>query len=204
MNPEEEATWRGIQQKNGPVFEDYYKAHYRFFFLASCKYLKDPQLAQEVVNDVFIRLWNESADLAIQHSLKFYIYRAVVNRSLNQLDKDKKEQQRRKELAQTLTEAIEWKEMENNELKLRLYQTIDRLPEQCRLVFHLSRFQGLKQQEIADRLGISIKTVKNHITRALKDLNKVFADYNHLPFWIMALNHFILSTTGTTESFFCH
>jgi RNA polymerase sigma-70 factor (ECF subfamily) len=68
--------------------------------------------------------------------------------------------------------------MEDNELKLRLYEAIDQLPEQCQKVFRMSRFEGLKQQEIADRLGISIKTVKNHITHALQVLHKVLAEWN--------------------------
>jgi RNA polymerase sigma-70 factor (ECF subfamily) len=71
--------------------------------------------------------------------------------------------------------------MEENELKISLYKAIDQLPEQCQKVFRMSRFEELKQQEIADRLGISIKTVKNHITHALKQLNKVLGDWNSLP-----------------------
>lgn len=63
--------------------------------------------------------------------------------------------------------------MEENELKAALYKAINQLPDQCRRVFCLSRFEQLKQQEIADQLGISIKTVKNHITYALKQLHKV-------------------------------
>jgi RNA polymerase sigma-70 factor (ECF subfamily) len=76
------------------------------------------------------------------------------------------------------------REMEDNELKVRLYKAIDELPEQCRKVFMMSRFDGLKQQEIANLLGISIKTVKNHITHALKLLHKALEDWNSLPLWI--------------------
>ena len=187
MSPEEEQIWRGIQQKDGQVFENYYKAHYRFFFLASCKYLKDAGRAQEIVNDVFIKLWEDAAAIHIQTSLKFYIHRAVVNRSLNEVDKERRDRQRQQEMGHSLKESAEWKEMEDNELKIRLFQAIDQLPEQCKKVFNMSRFEGLKQQEIADRLGISIKTVKNHITRALKDLNQVVGDWNALPVWMVII-----------------
>lgn len=191
MSPEEEKIWRSIQLKDEQVFENYYKDHYRFFLLASCKYLKDPGMAQEVVNDVFMKLWEDANAISIQTSLKFYIHRAVINRSLNELDRDKKDRQRQKALNQGLREGYEMREMEENELKIRLYQAIDQLPDQCRRVFGMSRFEELKQQEIANRLGISIKTVKNHITHALKDLNKVLDDWNALPLWIIMIKYFL-------------
>ncbi len=194
MSPEEEQIWQAIRQRDEQIFEAYYKANYRLFFLASCKYLRDPEAAEEIVNDVFIRIWEDALTLDIQASLKFYLYRAVVNQSLNALDKRKRERLRHEELREDLRAAEEWEEMEDNELKLKFYKAIDELPDQCRKVFKLSRFEGLKQQEIADRLGISIKTVKNHITRAMKDLHKVLFDYKHLPLWLMAVNYF----------FWCH
>ena len=83
--------------------------------------------------------------------------------------------------------------MEEQELRLRLYRAIDQLPDQCRKVFMMSRFEQLKQQEIADQLNISIKTVKNHITRALKDLYEVLGDWNSLPVWmgVIILKYFL-------------
>jgi RNA polymerase sigma-70 factor (family 1) len=178
MSPEEEQTWRSIQAKDEQVFERYYKEHYKFFYLAACRYLGDSGPAQEAVNDVFMRLWQDADKLAIQSSLRSYIYRAVVNRCLNELNKNKRDREQHREVVRRIDDAVEWKEMEDNELKLRLYEAIDQLPEQCQKVFRMSRFEGLKQQEIADRLGISIKTVKNHITHALQVLHKVLAEWN--------------------------
>jgi len=184
MNPTEEHIWRAIQQRDEQAFEKYYKEQYKFFFLAACNYLRDPGLAQEIVNDVFIKLWEDAETISIQSSLRSYIYRAIVNRSLNELDKHKREREHQSELTRRPEQTLESREMEDNELKVRLYGAIDQLPEQCRKVFMMSRFEGLKQQEIADRLNISIKTVKNHITRALKELHEVLGDWNSLPVWI--------------------
>jgi RNA polymerase sigma-70 factor (family 1) len=184
MNPDEEKTWRSIQQKDGQAFENYYKEHYKLFFLAACTYLRDTGQAEEIVNDVFVRLWEIADTVRIETSLKSYIYRAVVNRSLNELDKNKRERQNQKELSRRPEDTFELKGMEDSELKISLYKAIDQLPEQCQKVFRMSRFEELKQQEIADRLGISIKTVKNHITHALKQLNKVLGDWKSLPLWI--------------------
>jgi RNA polymerase sigma-70 factor (ECF subfamily) len=187
MNPEEEYIWRSIQQKNGRAFEKYYKEHYKGFFLVAVNYLKDPGRAEEVVNDVFLRLWQSPDTLQIESSLKSYIYRAVINRSLNELSKNKRDLRHQKELTHRPEETVEIKGIEDNELKISLYKAIDQLPDQCRKVFQMSRFEELKQQEIADRLGISIKTVKNHITHALKQLNKTLGEWHSLPLWILFL-----------------
>lgn len=178
MTPDEEKTWRSIQAKDRQTFESYYKEHYKFFYLAACQYLGDSGAAQEAVNDIFVRLWQDADKIAIQSSLRSYLYRSVVNRCLNELDKSKRDRRQQQEAVRRMDTAVEWKEMEDNELKLRLFQAIDQLPEQCRKVFRMSRFEELKQQDIADRLGISIKTVKNHITHALQQLHKVLAEWN--------------------------
>ena|SRR5579859_1485952 len=187
MNPDEEITWRDIQQKDGQAFENYYKEHYTYFFLGACNYMKDTGLAQEIVNDVFITIWENAEKINIGSSLKAYIYRSVINRSLNALNKNKRDRQNQKELSHLPEQTMELREMEENELKIRLYRAIDELPEQCRKVFRMSRFEELKQQEIADQLGISIKTVKNHITHALKQLTIALGDWGSIPVWALAV-----------------
>ena len=180
MNPQEETTWEGIRRKDGQVFERYYKEQFKTFFLAAYTYVKDTGLAEEIVNDVFMRIWEGAGMIVIETSLKSYIYRAVVNRSLNELEKKRRTGWQPLDAGRGEENGFEERVMEDNELKVRLFRAIDDLPEQCQRVFKMSRFEALKQQEIADRLGISIKTVKNHITYALKRLGKVLADWNSL------------------------
>jgi len=172
MDPKEETIWKGIQQKDAGIFERYYKEHYKSFFLMACKYLKDSNQAAEIVNDVFMKIWMDGPSIKIESSLKSYLYKAIINRSINVLNKNKREHMRL-ELKDVPDEGYEIRQIEENELMVKLYAAIDSLPEKCRQVFELSRFEELKQQEIADRLGISIKTVKNHITIALKQLHQV-------------------------------
>jgi RNA polymerase sigma-70 factor (family 1) len=192
MNADEEKIWRSIQKKDEQAFEQYYKEHYKIFYLAAIGYLKDAPLAEEIVNDIFLKLWEAATTVQIESSLKAYIYRAVINRSLNELDRTKRDRQHRKELSHRPQDTPDVRAMEDNELKITLYRAIDELPEHCRKVFMMSRFEGLKQQEIADKLGISIKTVKNHITNALKQLNKVLADWHSLPLWIFMSREWML------------
>jgi RNA polymerase sigma-70 factor (ECF subfamily) len=74
----------------------------------------------------------------------------------------------------------------SNELETRIRNAIEKLPEQCRLVFKLSRFEELKYTEIADQLNISVKTVENHMGKALKIMREQLKDY--LPFIIMLMD----------------
>jgi RNA polymerase sigma-70 factor (ECF subfamily) len=171
MELKEETIWRKIQQHDIATFENYYKEHYKSFFLIACKYLKNQAQAEEIVDDVFLKIWEDGATINIETSLKSYIYKAIINRSINTFNKNKRELSHQTELKDFPDEGYELKQIEENELKIKLFAAIDRLPDQCRKVFEMSRFEELKQQEIADKLGISIKTVKNHITIALKQLS---------------------------------
>ena len=143
MNTSEELVWQQIQQKNIKAFESYYKEHYKAFFLASYNYVKSPTVAQEIVNDVFLKIWEDAGKISIESSLKSYIYRAIINRSINALNKQKRESQNQKELAHLQTESYELRQMETNELKAQLYKAIEGLPEQCKKVFQMSRMDDL-------------------------------------------------------------
>jgi RNA polymerase sigma-70 factor (family 1) len=172
MAPEEEIIWKKIQNKDNKAFESYYKMHYKTFFLMAFRYLKNTEVAEELVNDVFLKIWEDGDKINIDSSLKSYIYRAIINRSLNEIQKNKKDSTMMMDLYYSQDESYELTQIEENELKIKLYDAIELLPDQCKKVFRLSRFEELKQQEIADKMGISIKTVKNHITHALKTLSK--------------------------------
>lgn len=180
MDLKEETIWKKIQEKDQGIFERYYKEHFKSFFVMAYKYVKDQSQAEEIVNDVFLKLWEDGTSINIESSLKAYIYRAIINRSINVFQKNKREMSHQSDINVFPDEGYELRQIEENELKIRLYAAIDQLPEQCRKVFEMSRFDELKQQEIADKLGISIKTVKNHITIALKQLSKSLENY-----WIL-------------------
>lgn len=187
MDLNETAIWNEIQQKNLGAFESYYKMHFKSFLLMARKYLKDSSQAEEIVNDIFLKIWEDNEKLKIETSLKSYIYRAIINRCINALHKNKRESAMALDLDLIPDIGYELQQIEENELRVKLYAAIEQLPEQCRKVFEMSRFEELKQQQIADKLGISIKTVKNHITIALKQLNKSVSGYLLLLFLILEI-----------------
>lgn len=176
MLEEEAIILDKIRRRDEKAFERLYKEYHEDFFLVACQYLHDPSVAREAVNDVFMTLWARAESLHIEISLKRYLHRAVINHCINILHKRKREAVRREELPEMPSVVEQDNTLEENELNLQLYRAINELPEQCRKVFKLSRFESKKKREIADQMGLSVKTVKNHINHALKRLHRVLVE----------------------------
>ena len=131
-------------------------------------------------------------NLTIETSLKSYLYRMIRNSCLNVIKHEKVKQQHvAHELAvmEVLHESVS-QNVQANELEIKIAEAMKTLPEQCRLVFQLSRFEELKYQEIADQLQISIKTVENHMGKALKLMRVQLKDY--LPLFLIFMKDWIL------------
>ena len=186
-----------IALKDSSVFDQLYRSQYRKLFLLSFKYTRNHQVAEEVVHDVFIKIWNRSTALNITQSLNAYLARATVNKSLNVLKKEGRQRKHEEEFdtgqfIAAIAEGVS-EEAENAELRLILLeQAIAKLPNQCRNILLMSKFQKLKQQQIADELNISIKTVKNHLTYAYKKLK----DGLGLKLLLIALVFFYIGLLG--------
>jgi RNA polymerase sigma-70 factor (ECF subfamily) len=168
-----------IRQGNERVFEVVFRKHYQ----ALCNYgfglLKDMDDAEEIVQGIFMKFWEQREEIEITVSLKSYLYRAVHNTCLNRIKHLKIQDTYRQHVGDflELNHDSATDELYKNELEQRIAVAIDKLPEQCRLIFRMSRFEELKYQEIADQLQLSIKTVENQIGKALKILRTELADY---------------------------
>lgn len=133
--------------------------------------VKDENTAKDIVQQVFIKLWNSKEKLTIKGSTKAYLYRMVINTSLNHIEKEKKYTR----LEQSYLKDEEYKTDEQSfkdEREKKVRYAIAELPKKCQTVFLLSRFENLTNKEIANHLGISVKTVEKHITVAFKALRK--------------------------------
>ncbi|RQO72336.1 RNA polymerase sigma-70 factor [Pedobacter sp. KBW06] len=168
-----------ISKKDKKVFEAFYKKYYKQLFSTAYQYVGQSEAAEEIVHDLFITIWNKADQLNIQYSMKSYLFRAIVNSSLNFIKKEKMNTlkqlawQASHEEQESFTEDGEAAENEETLLK-SLEEALVLLPDKCKQVMYLSRFGKLKQQEIADQMGISLKTVKNHLTYGFQKLR------NHL------------------------
>jgi RNA polymerase sigma factor, sigma-70 family/RNA polymerase sigma-70 factor, Bacteroides expansion family 1 len=171
-------------------FESLFNDHYSRLCAYAYNFLKEQEASEEIVQEAFFKLWIKRKDIVIESSMESYLYRAVRNASLN-LIKHINIREKYKEYNQ---EEIEYDEQIDrdpanaSELELKIRASIDLLPEQRKKIFILSRYEQLKYREIAEHLGISVKTVENQMGKALKFLREELADY--LPLIVLFFNHF--------------
>lgn len=150
-------------------FSEYFHAYYRPLCLHALHYLNNAEEAEDVVQETFANLWEKLRDVEIQ-SLKSYLYAAVRNNCLTKIRDAKPTIPFDPNYADdrmTLEEQQERSEMES-----RIWKMIDELPERRREVFLMAKRDGLRYAEIAERTGLSIKTVENHVARAMQSLRK--------------------------------
>ena len=136
--------------------------------------LQDRESAKEVVQDMFVKFWEKRHDLEINQSAKAYFYRSVYNRCMNVI---KHEGVKRNYQAQADKTDGDNGDMLSWELQEQLDAGLEKLPERCRAVFIKAKLEGLKYAEIAEELGISVKTVENQMGKALKILRVHLKDY---------------------------
>jgi len=137
------------------------------------RYVKDIHISENIVQDVFLKVWSNRSKLDSTLSIKAYLYKAVRNRSLKHLKHLKIENRDSGKLMSLYTKVRtpedEW---HNIELNRAIHQTINKLPTKCRIIFCMNRFDYLTYAEIAEIQNISVKTVETHMGRALKFLRK--------------------------------
>lgn len=176
---EEEAIKARLRAGDEAALEEVFHAYYANLCRTVYRVLPDAAMAEDLVQEVFYELWRKRANLEVKHGLGAYLRRAAVNKTLNYI-RDQKlaltdEAALPPDLASSQPGAAQ--QLETNELRERMHAAIDALPERCRLVFVLSRFEEYSNQEIADRLGIRVKTVENQMTKALRLLRSAIEPY---------------------------
>lgn len=156
-------------------FENLFRSQHAKLLLSAYRILNDKARAEDVVQDVFLKLWQKREEISVTENLPAYLSRAVTNHAINIY-----KQQYRKliEHADEHAEQIDTphSEADNSLLTAELSQKIDlaisTMPDSSRGVFMLSRFEDMSYKEISERLEISIKTVEKHMTNALKHLRR--------------------------------
>jgi RNA polymerase sigma-70 factor (ECF subfamily) len=180
-----------LQAGDITAFEMIFKNFYQPLCNYAYSFVQDRDEAEEIVQTTFLSVWEKRDNLTIHTGVKPYLYAMVRNASLNVLKHEKiKQQHATVELAvaERSTESVTRTVMAS-ELEERIFKALNKLPEQCRLVFKLSRFEELKYAEIAQQLNISVKTVENQMGKALKIMREQLKDY--LPLLIVLMNGFL-------------
>ena len=157
-------------------FEMAYKQYFSMLIGFAFQYVEDGDVAEDVVQEVFSNIWNQSDKLEIQTNLKSYLFGAVRNACLNHLRHQKVVETHAKETAHGEHQNQE-EFLEMDELREKIDQALEQLPDKRREIFELSRFEGKKYHEIAEELDISVKTVETQMSRALKVMREVLGSY---------------------------
>lgn len=158
-----------IKNSNEQAFELLFRLYFQPLQTFAAKIVDDGAIAEGIVQEVFIQLWEHRRRLE-NTAPKAYLYRMTKNRALNHIRHIQVKSRYAEEVQHTIKEWEDDEEMLHEDVMVKIYNSIDKLPSQCRNVFIMSRMNGIKQKEIAEELGISIKTVKNHVGKALKIL----------------------------------
>lgn len=179
-------------------------AAYRFLFkeyyVALCvyalRYTREKTAAEEVVHETIVKIWERKEKIEITDTVVGYLYKAVQNNALNYLKRQQIKHKYSEEFSKRLREAEDFFTISQEtghsvllakELESKITEAIESLPDQCREIFKLSRFYGLKNQEIANKKGVTINTVQKQISIALEKLRKSLAPYLPVIFPIVGI-----------------
>lgn len=171
MNNSDNEIIKGLKADDKKALTLLYNNYWKVLYISSYNLLKDKEVCEEIIQDVFIDIWNKRKEIEIKISLKSYLYACVRYKVFSQFRTKKI---MRVELFEELDKRLQYTTPETKmmlkELKQHVKLIVESLPEKCKRVYKLSRNEQLSHKEIADQLGISIKTVENHITNALRVL----------------------------------
>ncbi len=161
------------------AYEILFRQYYQMLCNYSLRFVNDPDVAEEIVQDLFYTLWEKRMDIQISTSIKSYLFSAVHNRCLKFIEHRNVEQRYRSYYLQHESEidSEPYDSANVSEMQQIIHQTLDSLPERCGRIFRLNRFEGLKYHEIAEKLSISVKTVEANMGRALKLLRKNLKEF---------------------------
>lgn len=170
-----------LKLKNGDelAFKALFGKYYSPMCLFARQFLNDFELAEETVQDIFVRIWEKRAALSIETSVKHYFFRSVRNQCLNRIQHEKIKLRYARQVSETAQQETDPEHyFIEIDLLRRIEKSIDSLPPKRREIFRLSREQGMKYKEIAETLNISVKTVEAQMGLALKFLREELKDFD--------------------------
>lgn len=178
--------------------EETYIFLFREYYVSLCsysrRYVGRKDIAEEIVSDTFLKIWENRAALQINTSVKAYLFQAVCNNSLNYLRKLKKQEILTDYFLETSSENIGFattsEEIEEQSLTMesineKIEEAVSQLPAQQQKAFRLKRFEGKKTKEVAEIMDLSVKTIEMHLSKATLNLRKTLKDY--LPSFLLFL-----------------
>lgn len=179
LNADSQFLINRLKKGDESAYELLFKEFYRVLTVYANKYVKDMEMAKEIVQDLFVHLYEKRQDLDIKSSLKSYLFRSAHNRCINYINAQKIRKQHAEYVYKTaeIKEDIIEQEMNKSELEEALFEAINQLPPKCQSIFKMNRFKGMSNIEIAQQLKLSKRTVETQISKALRILRVKIEPY---------------------------
>ena len=190
MKTSEQEIIKGLKKGDENTYVYLFDKYYISLCAYSQKYVGRKDVAEEIVSEILLNLWENHKALKINVSIKSYLFKSVVNNSLYYLRKLEKENKIKEYFSDTdvsnigfsfSPEEISEKSSIKNNISEKIEEAVSRLPEQQQKAFKLKRFEGKKNKEIAEIMGLSIKTVEMHLAKSMlklrEDLKKSLPDF---------------------------
>lgn len=175
-----------LQKGDESTFISLFQTYYVSLCAYSRRYVGRKDIAEEIVSETFFKIWENRKTLEIHSSIKAYLFQSVANNSLCHLRKLSKEEKIEDYFSGTEGENIGFQEIAENrsdqsllmqELTNRIEDAINQLPPQQQIAFRLKRYEGKKNKEIAEEMGLAVKTVEMHLSKAMFSMRNYLKDY---------------------------
>jgi RNA polymerase sigma-70 factor (ECF subfamily) len=183
MNLNDFQIQRRIQSGDIKEFEKLFVKYYEPLCYFAFKFLKDMDIAEDIVQEFFYNFWKNRESYSIRLSLNSYLYQAIRNNALHYLGHLTIRQKYAEAVKNEYNEQMIYNEYDEpglNELNKVINETLDKMPERCSRIFRMNRFEGKKYKEIAEILSISIKTVEADMGKALQVFRKSLKDFKNM------------------------
>lgn len=170
---DEDIVVKGLQKGDRKIYRLLFDTYYRILCLYATSLTLNRSSAEDIVQEVFIKLWAKKGRLQIDSSLKNYLYRSVYNTFLNERKRNSRKTNDLDQIHIEMLQASMEEEEQSIKRKLEwINAQIEQLPKKSKEIFIMHKKRGLTHSEIAQILGVSVNTVESHIARALKRIRE--------------------------------
>ncbi len=184
MRAEDKIIFNEIKKGNKEVYEALFNEYYESLVHFAQSFLFDQQQCEDLVQELFIHIWEHARQFNINTSVKAYFYQAIRNKCLNHIKKLKLQDKNHSMYVDGFIQSGDDIEFFDVALIETIKASIDELPEQMRKIFTMKLLEGKKREEIADEMGVSVNTVKTHLLRAKSKLREKLKEQTQLVFFL--------------------
>lgn len=171
-------------------YENLFKSNHKNLCNIAYRLTRNKDSSEDIVQNVFLKLWNSRNEITIETSLGGYLYKSTTNACLNFLESNRRHLSYREEIKSTTTafEENTSKNISLKELESLIERVLLRLPPKCRTIFILNRYDGMRYKQIAEHLNISVNTVENQMVKAISIMREGLKPYLTKEFLILSIS----------------